>query len=298
MMIATTRNVTLPHEQGSQSVAVINGIVIVGANGSGKTRLGVWLEKDSPEQRLVLRVSAQKSLAFPENIRPMESDKARNLFFGGHENAQPEQYVPEKIRSRYGNKPATTIQNDFDVLLVHLFSEQNDVSNKYREDSKLTDIKLVVPSTKLDKIKTIWEEILSHRTLMISGGTITVQPNAYNPKYYKASEMSDGERVIFYLIGQCLSAQENGIIVIDEPELHLHKSIQYTLWNKIERERSDCLFVYLTHDIDFAVSRSGFKKINLENFNGENWQWSSIQDSETVPENLALEIRGCKASSN
>lgn len=45
-------------------------------------------------------------------------------------------------------------------------------------------------------------------------------------KIYNSSEMSDGERVIFYLIGQCLAVPENGIIVIDEPELHLHKSVQ------------------------------------------------------------------------
>lgn len=37
--------------------------------------------------------------------------------------------------------------------------------------------------------------------------------------------MSDGERVIFYLIGQCLAVRENGIVVIDEPELHLNRAL-------------------------------------------------------------------------
>lgn len=75
--------------------------------------------------------------------------------------------------------------------------------------------------------------------------------------------MSDGERVIFYLIGQCLAAPENGIIVIDEPELHLHKSIQIPLWSEIEKLRNDCLFVYLTHDVDFASAKENSKKYGL-----------------------------------
>ena len=73
---------------------------------------------------------------------------------------------------------------------------------------------------------------------------------------YNAAEMSDGERVIFYLIGECLAAPDDAVIVIDEPEMHLHKSIQSDLWDAIEAERPDCLFVYLTHDVDFAASRA------------------------------------------
>ena len=37
--------------------------------------------------------------------------------------------------------------------------------------------------------------------------------------------MSDGERAIFYFIGEVLCAKENSLIIIDEPENHLHKSI-------------------------------------------------------------------------
>lgn len=286
------RKITLPP---NESIDVNNGIVIVGANGSGKTRFGAWIESNSPEKNLVLRVLAQKSLTFPDNIRSMDLDKSCNLLHSGHQDITPDKYAEGKKSHKYGGQPITALQNDYEALLTHLFSEENEVSSQYRNDSKLSGEKKVpVPTTKLDKIKAIWEKILPHRTLIIGKGTITIQSSANNPRSYKASEMSDGERVIFYLIGQCLCAPVSGIIVIDEPELHLHKSILYALWNKIERERSDCLFVYLTHDIDFAISRNGFKKINLESFDGENWTWSFIKESEGVPENLDLEIRGSR----
>ena len=49
---------------------------------------------------------------------------------------------------------------------------------------------------------------------------------------YHGQEMSDGERVILYLIGQCLSLPERSVIIIDEPEIHLHKSLVDKLWNR------------------------------------------------------------------
>jgi predicted ATP-dependent endonuclease of OLD family len=53
-------------------------------------------------------------------------------------------------------------------------------------------------------------------------------------KSYAGGEMSDGERAIFYFLGQCLVAPENAAIIIDEPEAHVHKSILQQLWNSIE----------------------------------------------------------------
>lgn len=106
--------------------------------------------------------------------------------------------------------------------------------------------------------------------------------------------MSDGERVIFYLIGQCLAAPEDGIIIIDEPELHLHKSVQTPLWREIEALRPDCLFVYMTHDVDFASSLHESKKIWLKSFDGSNWIWEVINEIEGLPESLLMEVLGSR----
>ena len=107
---------------------------------------------------------------------------------------------------------------------------------------------------------------------------------------YKASQLSDGERVVFYLIGQALAVPSDGILVIDEPELHLHKSIQYPLWDRIEKVRNDCLFVYLTHDVEFAASRIGFKKLWLTDYDGKKWNWKELADEMELPEELLLEV--------
>jgi gluconate kinase len=81
------------------------------------------------------------------------------------------------------------------------------------------------------------------------------------------------------LIGQCLLAPENGFIIVDEPELHIHPSITSTLWDALERERTDCAFVYLTHDLEFATNRVTAKKYFLRAIH-----YNSFYDIEEMPE--------------
>jgi ABC-type branched-subunit amino acid transport system ATPase component len=74
-------------------------------------------------------------------------------------------------------------------------------------------------------VKSIWEKVLPHRKLKIKSGVIETYPTGQEANKYNASEMSDGERVIFYLIGEVVCSPENSILVIDEPEMHIHKSL-------------------------------------------------------------------------
>lgn len=33
------------------------------------------------------------------------------------------------------------------------------------------------------------------------------------------------------------------------------------------------LFIYLTHDVDFAVAQEGAQRVWLKSFNGSSWDW-------------------------
>ena len=79
--------------------------------------------------------------------------------------------------------------------------------------------------------------------------------------------MSDGERVALYLIAQCLCIPQNKTIIIDEPEIHLHRSIMNKLWAEIEKNRPDCLFVYITHDTQFAANHIQSEKYWIKEYN-------------------------------
>ncbi len=272
VMDTKSRSLALPEAGAPPSsttfVSSKGSIVIVGANGSGKTRLGSWIELESGQQEKVHRISAQKSLVMPEFASPTSIDKAQNELLWGY--ATPEHYSYAKFVPRWGQKPNTFLLNDYDKLVNLLFSDESESNARYKREVREAPARRVEPpETKLDVIKRVWEEMLPHRALIIGGGKIETAISGRPEARYNASEMSDGERVIFYLIGQALSTPADGIIIIDEPELHLHRSIQATLWDKIEAERPDCLFVYLTHDLDFAASRVTATKVCLRDFDGK-----------------------------
>ncbi|SFR38000.1 Protein of unknown function [Marinobacter gudaonensis] len=279
---------------GTQNITTKRSLLVIGANGSGKTRLGTWIELESPQKDRVHRISAQKSLSMPDNATPMSIERAEKALLYGYADAQEENASAYKSGHRWGDKPAISLLNDYEKLMVFLFSEHTEESAKYLAASKASSRKIKPPITKLERVKEVWEKILPHRELILGGLRIQTRVKGQQNKIYNSSEMSDGERVIFYLIGQCLAAPNNGIIIIDEPEIHLHKSIQAPLWREIESIRSDCLFVYMTHDVDFAVALHESEKIWLKSYDGSSWDWEAVPEVEGLPESLLIEILGSR----
>lgn len=285
----------LPKANGSTMELTSNqSILLIGANGSGKTRLGTWIEMTSPQSIRVHRLSAQKSLSMPDTTTPMSIERAeRDLLFGSADATQGNEHA-YKSGHKWQSKPAISFLNDYQKLMVYLFSDETEENAKFKAAQKATLERVEPPETKLDLVKKLWERILPHRELIVGGLRIQTKVKGTTDKIYSSSEMSDGERVIFYLIGQCLAAPHNGIIVIDEPELHLHKSVQTSLWTEIERLRPDCLFVYLTHDVDFAAAKEGSKRIWLKSFDGLAWDWEELQDDSNLPNELLFEVLGSR----
>lgn len=224
----------------------------------------------------------------PDTTTPMSIDLAeQNLIFGNPSAGQNKYF-------RWQNKPATAFLNDYEKLMAFLFSDETEENAKYKVAQRQSAAKLEPPLTRMDKVKQAWEKILPHRELVVGGLRIQTQVRGDTSTIYNSSEMSDGERVIFYLIGQCLAAPKDSIIVIDEPELHLHKSVQAPLWAEVENLRPDCLFVYLTHDVDFAVAQEGAQRVWLKSFDGTSWDWELIEDKDDLPDDLLIEVLGSR----
>lgn len=294
-LLPKSRSLALPPSKShlaGDTIDVIGSIVVVGANGSGKTRLGAWLDAHSPQAAVTHRLAAQKSLTFPPSSPTSSMDIAGNSLFYGYASADATAH--HKVLYRWGSKPDTFFQSDYEKLLTFLFTDEFEKSTKYRQRARVAEHKEIVPTTHLDTIKDIWESVLPDRELVIGGGKVEVRSRAGDGLLYNAADMSDGERVIFYLIGQSLAAKPDSILVVDEPELHLHRCLQARLWDAIEAERPDCLFVYLTHDLDFAASRVNAVKLWLRGYENQQWDWCVLDHDGEIPERLLLEILGSR----
>jgi hypothetical protein len=145
---------------------------------------------------------------------------------------------------------------------------------------------------KLDALADIWADVMPQRALTILDDRL--QASTVGGHQYDAKHMSDGERVVIYLIGQALCAPQEGVIIIDEPEIHLHRAIQAPLWDKIEAIRADCAFVYITHDLEFAASRLDGRKIWISSFDGKAWTWADIATDSALPDALSMQILGSR----
>ena len=64
------------------------------------------------------------------------------------------------------------------------------------------------------------------------------------------------------------------------------------MWDAIEASREDCVFLYITHNLDFANSRMNSQIIWVKDFSGEdNWDYHLVEDINTL-DSLKLEIMG------
>ena len=64
----------LPLKQQVEKVEIkdVSSVIIIGANGSGKSRLGAWI--DAPDSKIpVHRISAQRALTMQEHNTPAKS---------------------------------------------------------------------------------------------------------------------------------------------------------------------------------------------------------------------------------
>jgi hypothetical protein len=274
-------------------------VVVIGANGSGKSRLGAWLENPSVfsghslgKPRTGYRISAQRSLSLPENADRVEATQARTRLEHGGD--------PAGGASRVSGDPVTGTLNDYTPLLNLLFAQDMREALEYRNVGKKTGDPGHPPESVLEKVQRLWEQIFPERKLEIGDHKISAKPVVAGPGY-SASSLSDGERVGFYLIGHALLAPADSRIIIDEPELHLHESIQGTLWNALETARMDCTFVYITHDLAFAATRSGAPRILLRDYraptatgNNGHWDWELAPSGLGFPDDLTLRILGSR----
>lgn len=266
--------------------------VLVGANGCGKTSLANLLKKKL-DIRDGIVIPAQKLLILPKFSNTPNLPSAKTHF---------EQYQNEiltdkvtfdakqmddfeySLTKRYGSEMVKILG----ILLGERQVKINKGAAKVKEGYNIVfdDIK-----STLDDVMVIWNELIEHRQLDCD------ENNSLQIKYegnsYDAHEMSDGERVIIYYTGRVLLAPKNSLIIVDEPEIHLHKSIANKLWDNLETRRKDCTFIYFTHDLDFASSRIAQKGWIKEFRYPNNWMLELLEDND-IPEELQLKLIGSR----
>lgn len=230
------------------------------------------------------RIAAHRSLVVNENLQISSSkDSINKLLFGNthqfNDNLQK-------------NNAVGTLQNDYNDLISAFLAEEAELGAQLNQKNITKEEAITV----LSETILIWNELISNKKLTRDGLKVLV---SYGGAKFSLSKLSEGERSILYLIGQCLFTPYNSIIIIDEPDLHIHKSIISNLFDKIESKRKDCAFIYITHDIDFITSRIAekyvIKEFNRSNdTNDDKWEILKIEENDDIPEDILNLIVGSR----
>jgi len=225
------------------TVSGIRPIVVIGPNGSGKTRYGhqlaTWNNADI--------IPALRNIGLDANI-PMQST------------AQAEQVVKQsKIRLK---QQPWLLSNEINHLFAKLMAEDSAAAMRFR-DAHGVDPDSTAETTKLMRLREAWAALFPGRTIKFEGYTPKVSTEYVTGiAEYPAQQMSDGERVALYLAGRVLDSTTS-VIIIDEPEVHFHSRLAARFWDELEALRPDARFVYITHDLPFALSRGTESIINV-----------------------------------
>jgi ABC-type Mn2+/Zn2+ transport system ATPase subunit len=212
-------------------------IVILGPNGSGKTQLAQKLARTAK----VSAISAQRRTWVDDNL-PVQEEQTLLNSTRNHQNV-------------WWNSAWQPIE-DINFILSSLIQDH---SNRLTINNEvaITSAEMVQPvrDTKLILLQSLWNRLFPKRKLEIGGFFPKVKRlDSTPPEQYHLRQMSDGERTILYMAARVLTA-EHDVILVDEPELHMHSRLSVQFWDEAEKLRPDCRFIYVTHDLNFAISR-------------------------------------------
>lgn len=254
--------------------------VLVGANGSGKSSFARQTRQILG--RNVAIISAQK-VFYLSRVTDVTLGKSSRSNVWSFQN-QDKLYKNEGFSNQ--------IEQDLNNVFKSLVEEDNECKGQFYDsyDNKNPTQK---PTTTLQKVIEIWNKLLIHRKLSYSEGYLTVIPESGDS--YDFMYLSDGEKAIFYYIAHVLIAQNKSYIIVDEPENHLHLALVSKLWDTLELVREDCQFIYLTHNLEFANTRTNSKKIWMKSFTAPaNWDMQEIDSNKEIPQVLYMELLGSR----
>ena len=112
--------------------------------------------------------------------------------------------------------------------------------------------------------------------------------------------MSDGERTALILIAEVLSGSDDAVFVIDEPELHLHRSIVVPLISSLVKHRPTCEFVISTHELNLPTAVPSARICIVRSVEWTNdgavqsWDFDVVDNADELPDELTTDILGSR----
>lgn len=263
--------------------SVKNTVVIVGANGAGKSSFVSELKKTTLPNLCVL--PAQKYLIFNKNA--FQRDK---ITIESYQQRMHENYIDIARNISEEHKINQYFSYTFTFLITSLIKEYSEIATrKMRNEEDYRDKTPI-----WEQLEEIWNQLIPNITFEIDPNEREVYAHKKGNRY-GLNGLSDGEKCIIFYIGNVLTAPENSYIVVDEPETFLNPSIYNKLWDSLILKRQDCQFIFTSHTMDFVNSRINCRYIWCKNFKYPNeFDLKLLEKENDFPTSLLTELIGSR----
>lgn len=267
-------------------------LFVLGANGTGKSSLMVHFAQQNQNNMRKLPAHRQTWIE-SDSINLTPASKVQKI--------QNFREYEADLSSRYidfwdqGSRPGATI---YEIIEAHNIRARR-IANFV--DSGLSAAAAAAAKREAPPI-TVINDFFRRSNMPIE---ISIHENSSlmaskdSGQIYGVSELSDGERNALLIAGDVLTAPSGALLIIDEPEQHLHRSIIAPLLIQLFEHRADCGFVISTHDSDLPLYFPKSSVLLLRSFDMSDmdefrWEADELPGDTVIDDNLKRDLLGAR----
>ena len=265
-------------------------LFVLGANGTGKSSLMFYFaQRNAGSSR---KIAAHRQTWM--NTDALDMTPARKL--QAEKNIKNnDQQIESRYQDIYGSQRAS-------MTIYELINAENVRARGIAALVDTGDFDAAIKASKEEAPIAIINELLrqSHIPISISiHENERVMASKHGGPEYSAAELSDGERNALLIAGNVLTAKPGTLVIIDEPERHLHRSIISPLLSQLFQRRSDCAFVISTHDHNLPLELPDARTLLLRacSFvakNAHSWEIDELPHDASIDDALKRDLLGAR----
>lgn len=285
---------TIPQPNGAVVQISLNPgqtLFLLGANGTGKSSL---MHRFYTNNRAAARqVSAHRQTWFSSNAVTLSPQDKRNTEIQlQHADANPQARWKDDLSAQRAS-----------IAIYDLIDAENVRDRSITAAMDSDNVELAKTLTKKDAPIKVINELLRLSNIPIE---ITIRESEQvlasktGGPPYSIAELSDGERNALLVAANVLTVKAESLILIDEPERHLHRSIISPLLTLLFGRRDDCTFVVATHDVMLPLDNPGsqvalVRDCTYEGSTVTSWEIDLIASSADLDEDFRRDLLGARS---